>query len=378
MIYFDNNATTAVTPAVFDAMLPFLKEQYGNPSSIHQLGNQARVAVEQARGRVAKAIGARSSEITFCASGTEAGNFAIAAALQQAKLAGKLNADSNIVITAIEHPAVKAAAAWFGKLYDVTVRVVPMHFDNGAVSPAPFADAIDANTLLVSVMLANNESGLILPVAEIAALAKSVGALVYCDGVQALGKVPVDVKKLGVDMFSLSAHKFHGPKGIGALFCKRGLKLPAMLHGGSQESGRRAGTENTPGIVGMGVAAERAAACDTVVIAALRDTFEQGLRERLGDKIHVNFADLPRTPNISSVQFKGADGNLLLIMMDQQGLCASTGSACSSGSLSVSPVLLAMGLREAEAKGTIRFSLSRLTTRDEVDRALDAVVAALK
>lgn len=378
MIYFDNNATTAVTPAVLDAMLPFLKEQYGNPSSIHQLGNQARVAVEQARGRLAKAIGARSSEITFCASGTEAGNFAIAAALQQAKLAGKLHSGNNIVITAIEHPAVKAAAAWFGKLYDIAVRVVPMRFDKGTVSLAPFAEAIDDNTLLVSVMLANNESGLILPVAEIAALAKAVGALVYCDGVQALGKLPVDMKKLGVDIFSLSAHKFHGPKGIGALFCKRGLKLPAMLHGGSQESGRRAGTENTPGIVGMGVAAEHAAACDTDAVAALRDAFEQGLCARLGDKIHINFADLPRTPNISSVQFKGADGNLLLIMMDQQGLCASTGSACSSGSLSVSPVLLAMGLREAEAKGTIRFSLSRLTTRDEVDRALDAVVAALK
>lgn len=378
MIYFDNNATTAVTPPVLDAMMPFLTDQYGNPSSIHQLGNQARVAVEQARGKLAKAIGARSSEITFCASGTEAGNFAIAAALQQAKLAGTLEAGHNIVITAIEHPAVKAAATWFGKLYDVAVRVVPMRFDNGAVSLAPFVDAIDDHTLLVSVMLANNESGLILPVAEIAALAKGVGALVYCDGVQALGKLPVDVKQLGVDMLSLSAHKFHGPKGIGALYCKRGLKLPAMLHGGSQESGRRAGTENTPGIVGMGLAAELAAACDFAAVAALRDAFEQGLHERLGDKIHINFADLPRTPNISSVQFKGADGNLLLIMMDQQGLCASTGSACSSGSLSVSPVLLAMGLREAEAKGTIRFSLSRLTTRYEVDRALDAVVAALK
>ncbi|CAM2008414.1 aminotransferase class V-fold PLP-dependent enzyme [Acanthopleuribacter pedis] len=378
MIYFDNNATTAVTEPVHQAMLPFLTEHYGNPSSIHQIGNQARVAVEQARGRVAKAIGARPSEITFCGSGSEADNHALCGVVMRAKEEDKLNPRSNIVITAIEHPAVKKTAEWLGGFFDVQVRTVPMQFEKGTVSLQPFEDAIDADTLVVSVMMANNESGLVLPVAEIAALAKGRGALVHCDGVQALGKLPVDVKKLGVDMFSLSAHKFHGPKGVGALFIKRGVKLTALMHGGSQESGRRAGTENPAGIVGMGVAAELAAAQDTASIAAKRDRFEAGLRERFGDRLVVNFADLPRTPNISSVQFKGADGNLLLIMMDQNGLCASTGSACSSGSLSVSSVLLGMGLKEHAAKGTIRFSLSHLTTDAEIDAALDAVAASLK
>ncbi|CAM2067803.1 Cysteine desulfurase [Sulfidibacter corallicola] len=378
MIYFDNNATTPISEDVRQAMMPYLTEAYGNPNSIHEAGNRTRVAIEKARNQVARAIGATASEITFTGSGSESNNHAILGVLQAHWKKERSAAGKNLVISAIEHPSVKATAEWAAKMFGYELRIARFATKDGIVDLAPFEEAIDDATILVSTMVANNETGTLLPVAEIFELARAKGALCHCDGVQALGKIKVNVAELGCDLFSMAAHKLHGPKGVGALFTRRGVKIEVLVHGGAQESGRRAGTENVAYIAGAGVAAEQAAAVDLAAIAAIRDHFESKLRERFDKAIHINFADLPRTPNVSSVQFKGQDGNLLLIKLDRKELCASTGSACSSGSLSVSGTLLAMGLTEAQARATLRFSLSKFTTEAEVAEAIDRIAEVFK
>lgn len=368
MIYFDNNATTPVLAEVREAMLPFFEDSFGNPNSVHQVGNKARVAIERARGQMAKALGVMTSEIVFTGCGSEADNQAILGVLLKIPDSGK-----NLVISSIEHPAIAETAAWAAARFGFELRIPPFSVREGRVDPMPFLDAIDENTVLVSVMAASNETGVTMPLGEIFAAARKVGALCHTDAVQAFGKIPIKPADIGADLLSLSAHKFHGPKGVGMLYIRRGVSLEPLLHGGSQENARRAGTENVAYIVGMGKAAECAVASDHAAIGQLRDYFEARLAEIYGEQIAFNFAGLARTPNTSSVRFGSEDGNLLLIKMDRKGLCISTGAACSSGSLSPSKTLLASGLSEEAAQATLRFSFSRLNTRDEVDRALQII-----
>ncbi len=371
MIYFDNNATTPVIPEVRDAMAPFLTDQCGNPNSIHQEGTRARAAIEKSRGSIARHIGARPSEIIFTGSGTESNNAALIGVMIPLIPNG-----GNLVISSLEHASVRATGQWLADRFGFDLRIAPFHIEDGVVDPQPFIDFIDENTRLVSVMAANNETGVIMPIKAIFAAARAAGALCHADGVQALGKLPVDVKDMGVDLLSFSAHKIHGPKGCGALYIRRGLKLDSLVHGGAQENGRRAGTESVFNIVGLGEALNRAIDAGTLGVEAVRDYFETRLEE-LGDQAVVNFKKLARTPNVSSVCFKGCDANVLVIKLDRKGFCVSTGSACNSGALSASKGLLASGLSEADAAATIRFSFSKLNTREEVDQLMEALVTVL-
>ncbi len=365
MIYFDNNATTRIDPEAREAMLPYLDDAYGNPNSAHQAGNRTRVAVERARGQTARALGVTPSEIVFTGGGSESDNTAIIGALLAHASVG-----ANLVTSAIEHSAVGATCAWAAKRFGFELRVAPLVIHEGAIDPRPFIDLIDDNTALVTVMAASNETGVVMPLAPIFARAHEVGAICHTDAVQAFGKLPGGPRELGADLLSLSAHKFHGPKGVGVLYIRRGVAIEPLIHGGSQESARRAGTENVANIVGLGKAAELAVAADPAHLAALRDGFEARLLDALGDRVKLNFAGLPRTPNTSSVCVKGGDGNLLLIKLDRLGLCVSTGAACSSGSLKPSSVLLESGLSEADARATLRISFSRFNTETELDEAV--------
>lgn len=369
MIYFDNNATTQVLDEVREAMQPFLSDQYGNPSSAHALGTKARVAVDRARKQIATCLGVTSSEIVITGCGSEANNQAIIGTLL--RHLGKEG--KNLVVSAIEHPAVLATAKWAAKTFGFECRIAPIRIKENTVDPQPFLERFDQNTVLVSVMAANNETGILLPLKDIFKGARAVGAICHTDSVQGIGKIGIKPSNVGADLLSFSAHKFHGPKGIGGLYVRRGVKLESLLHGGSQENGRRAGTEAVANLVGMGCAAEIARDTDVEMIRALRDDFEQRLLELYGDQVQINFKDLPRTPNASSVQFKGQDGNLLLIKLDRKGFCVSTGAACSSGSLSPSKGLMAMGLKEREAAATLRISFSKLNTQAEVDSLLEAL-----
>ncbi len=368
MIYFDNNATTQIAPAALAAMKPFLDEGYGNPNSSHQEGTRARAAVERARVQTAKALGVNASEIVFTGSGSEADNHAVLGPLWARGEPGK-----NLVISAVEHPAVRVAAEWAAAHFGFELRVAPIRLADDGVDAAPFLDLIDRDTLLVSVMYANNETGVVLPIQEIFAAAGAVGATRHTDAVQALGKLPINPKALGADLLTIAGHKIHGPKGVGALYIRRGVAIEPLIHGGGQESGRRAGTENTAQIVGFGAAVELAVQPGMDAVRALRDRFEAELDRRFGDRAVVNFQTLPRTPNTSSVQFPGQDAALLLIKLDRRGICVSTGSACNSGSLKASSVLTASGLSEKAAAATLRFSFSRMNTEAEVDKALDAL-----
>jgi len=372
MIYFDNNATTPLLPEVREAMQPFFHDGFANPNSAHQPGADVRAALEKARVQTAQALGALPSEIVFTGSGSESSNHALLGAAFARGGPGK-----NMVISSIEHPCVAESARWAAKRLGFELRVAPFRLAGTTVDPAPFLERIDEHTFLVSVMFANNETGVILPLAEIFAKAGSCGALRHTDAVQAVGKLPVDLRAHDADLLSLAGHKIHAPKGVGALFIRRGVKIESLVHGGAQEQGRRAGTENTAYIAGLAKAVELAAQHDPTPVRALRDGFEARLRERFGDRVQVNFQETARTPNASSVRFSGEDANLLLIKLDRRGLCVSTGSACSSGSPKASAALLAHGLSEVDAQSTLRFSFSRLNTEAEVDAALDALEAIL-
>lgn len=371
MIYLDNNATTRLHPDALAAMEPFLHEEYGNPSSLHSLGKRARQAVEHAREQVAALLGARTSEIVFTSGGSEAISTAFHAGIRI------LGPQTTLILSAVEHSATTQAAAFYAALGH---RVVTIPVDGQGL---PDLDELeralrDRSPALVSFLWANNETGVICPVEEIAARCEQHSALLHLDAVQACGKVPVNVGTLPLHLLSLSAHKFHGPKGTGALFARSTLPFAALIHGGGQESGRRSGTEDVAGIVGFGAAAGLATQPPIgEAMAALRDRFEREV-ERLYPGVLRNGALEPRLPNTSNLAFPGLDAQALLIVLDHLGVCASPGSACGSAAKNPSPVLAAMGFNAGRIRSSLRFSLSRFTTGEEIDRALAILQRALE
>jgi cysteine desulfurase len=365
----DANATTPMLPEVVEAMRPFWTEQFGNASSIHQPGQQARAAVERARESVAGLLGCRAAEVVFTSGGTESDNLA---------LFGTLAQDDHLIASSMEHSAVmQAAEALAGR--GVEVSFLPAT-RQGMVEPSALVSALRSNTRLVSVMLANNETGVIQPVRELAELTHAAGALFHTDAVQAAGKLAIEVKALGCDLLSLSGHKMYAPQGVGALFVRRNVRLRPIFFGGNHERGRRAGTENVAGIVGLGKAAELArewlATGEQQSLAALRDRLEQGILAQV-EEAGVNGAGAARVANTSNLFFDHVEAEALVIALDLKGLAVSGGSACQSGSTEPSHVLRAMGLSVARARASVRISLSRLTTEDEVECALALVPAAV-
>jgi cysteine desulfurase len=369
-VYLDHNATTPLDAGALEAMLPLLRESFGNPSSLHWFGQRARAAVEEARSQVAALVGASSPEIVFTASGSESDNMALRGAL--AKAGG---ARRKLVTTAIEHHAVlNTAKALRDEGHPVEFARVG---EDGRLDLDDLRAKVDDSTLAVSVMLANNETGVIQPVAEVTRLARERGALVHCDAVQAGGKTAVDVRALDVDLLTLSAHKLYGPKGTGCLYVRRGTKMAPLVRGGAQERNRRAGTENVAGIVGFGAAAARARealAADEPRIGALRDRLEALLLQVPGAR--RNGAE-PRVASTTNVSFEGIDAEALLIALDLEGVAASTGAACAAGGIEPSHVLKAMGFSPARVQSSLRLSLGRGTTEAEVDYAAGVITSAV-
>lgn len=373
----DANATTPLLPEVFEAMRPYFLEHFGNASSIHQHGQQARAAVEQAREQVAGLVGSRPAEIVFTSGATESDNLALFGIFGQAAGHGS---SGHLITTSIEHPAVLQAAEQLRER-GIAVTFLPVSED-GVVDPADVRRALRPDTRLISVMMANNETGAIQPVEEIGRIAAEADVYFHIDAVQAAGRLAVDVKTLGCDLLSLSAHKMHGPQGAGALYVRRGTRLEPMFYGGQHERQRRAGTENLAGLVGFGAAAAiaRAAVTDGAMerVAGLRDRLETGLLAAV-DESGVNGPVAPgaRIPNTTNLWFDHLEGEALVIALDLKGLAVSGGSACASGATEPSHVLVAMGLSDHRARASLRFSLSRLTTEDEIDVALSLAPAAV-
>jgi len=372
-VYLDNNATTPLAPEVFEAMKPYLLEDYGNASSIHWFGQRAKNAVEKARQQVARLLNARPGEVIFTSGGTEADNAAIFGIVQAARVA-----NPHIITTRIEHHAVLNSAQALEKN---SVEVTYLGVGNqGVVDPADVRSAIRPETVLISVMHANNEIGTIQPLEEIGAIARERDVYFHTDAVQSAGKVPIDVEKLGVDLLSLSAHKLNGPKGAGVMYIRRGTALRPLLYGGHHERDRRPGTENVPGIVGLGMAAELAWACLGEYgqrVAALRDRLERGVVE-LVPQVRVNGDLQHRLPNTSNLSFECVEGEGFVIAMDLKGFACSTGAACSSGSVEPSHVLSAIGCTPEQARSSIRFSLGRYTSEEDIDATLAAVPAVVE
>jgi cysteine desulfurase len=357
-IYFDNNATTPVHPAVLEALGNSLRDVFGNASSIHKEGQAARRGIEDARESVARLIAGEARDVIFTSGGTESNNAAIFGAVGQ-------DGRHHIVTTAIEHPSVLEPVAELERRGHAVTIVPPSR--SGVVHADAVLAAFRPDTRLVVMMLANNETGVLQPVADVAQACRARSIHFHCDAVQGAGKVDIDVSALSVDTLALSAHKLHAPKGIGALYVRRGLALDRHMLGGAQERRRRAGTENVPLAVAFGVAAEIAR--ERVDVGALRDALERELFAA-GLPIVINGADVPRVPNTSSVTFRGADAEGIVIGLDLSGVAVSTGAACSSGRVEPSHVLLAMGLTADEARSTVRFSLSRFSTIEEIDRTV--------
>ena len=365
-IYLDHNATTPPAPAVVDVMLRVMRDAWGNASSIHHFGQQAKAAIDEARGQVADLIGADPSEVVFTGGGTESDNAAIRGAAEAVEPTGR----RHLVTTAIEHEAVLNTVKALGRR-GWRVTLVPVD-RTGVVAAEAVAEAITDDTALVSVMHANNEIGTLQPLESIVEAAHARGALVHTDAVQTAGKIPVDVRRLGVDLLSLSAHKFYGPKGVGALWIRRGVRLLPFVTGGKQERGRRAGTENVAAIAGLGVAAElarRELAGAMPRLEALRDRLEAGVLAAVPGT-ERNGAASPRVPNTSNLSFERVESESLLIGLDLEGVAVSSGSACSSGTLEPSHVLKAMGLPHARTLGSVRFSLGAANTEADVDRVV--------
>jgi len=398
-IYMDANATTPLLPEVFEAMRPFFLEHYGNASSIHQQGQYARAAVDHARDAIAHLLHCRTSEIVFTSGGTESDNLALFGTLESSST----GEPAHLITTSIEHHAVLHAAEYIEKnngaistdtalSRDVALRNTEVTFlpctPQGLIEPAALQAALRPNTKLVSIMFANNETGVIQPIAELASIAHAAGALFHTDAVQAAGKLPLDLSPKGplrdVDLLTLSGHKIYAPKGIGVLFVRRNVRLAPMLHGGTHERQRRAGTENVADIVGLGKAAELANAWlseDNIAdgpthLAVLRDRLEQGILAQV-EECGVNGAGAPRVSNTTNLYFDHVEAEALVIALDLKGLSVSGGSACQSGATEPSHVLTAMGLTPARARASIRFSLSRLTTAEEIDYALTLIPAAV-
>ncbi len=369
-VYLDNNATTPLAPEVFEAMKPYWLEDYGNASSIHWYGQRAKAAMETAREQVARLLNARPGEIVFTSGGTEADNAALVGVVEAARAETK-----HIITTAIEHHAVLHTAKALEKR-GVSVTYVRVG-SSGVVDPADVARAIRPETVLISVIHANNELGTIQPLEEIGRLARQHDICFHTDAVQSVGKIPVDVEKLDVDLLSLSAHKLYGPKGVGALYIRKGTVLRPLLHGGHHERDRRPGTENVPGIVGLGKAAELAQglmAEDATRLASLRDRLEESLLSRV-PLVTVNGDRQRRLPATSNLSFDFIEGEGFVIAMDLRGIACSTGAACSSGSLEPSHVLSAIGKTPEQARASIRFSLGRFNTPEDIDYALEIVPA---
>jgi cysteine desulfurase len=368
-IYMDANATTPLLPEVLDAMRPFWIEQFGNASSIHQQGQQARAAVDRARESLAALLNCRAAEIVFTSGGTESDNMA---------LFGLLAPGDHLITTAIEHHAVLHAAEALAER-GIEVTFLPCT-SQGLIEVSTLEGALRPNTRLVSVMLANNETGVIQPIRELAEKTHAAGALFHTDAIQGAGKLALDVKALGCDLLSISGHKMYAPQGTGALFVRRNVRLKSMFFGGLHERGRRPGTENVAGIVGLGKAAAVAkawlASDGAQQLATLRDRLEQGILAAV-DEAGINGGGAPRVANTSNLYFDHVEAEALVIALDLKGLAVSGGSACQSGATEPSHVLTAMGLSEARARASVRFSLSRLTTEDEVDAAVALVPAAV-
>jgi cysteine desulfurase len=365
-IYFDYNATTPLAPPVVEALVNAAQQVFGNASSIHHFGQQAKAAMDDARSAVASLLGADPSEIVFTSGGTESDNFAIRGAAEAIEPTGR----RHLIASGIEHEAVLNTLRALGRRGWRTTLLPVDH--TGIVAPDRLRDAIDGDTALVSVMHANNEIGTIQPVAALAAIAHEHGALMHTDAVQSVGKIPVDVRALGVDLLSLSAHKFYGPKGAGALWIKRGTRMQPTVTGGKHERNRRAGTENVPAIAGLGVAAALAAGkmpADAARVGALRDRLEDGILRAVPGTA-VNGARGERVPNTTNISFERVEAESLLIALDLEGIAVSTGSACSSGTLEPSHVLKAMGLPFHRTQNSLRFSLGTFSTQEEVDRVV--------
>ena len=365
-IYLDYAATTPTDPTVVQAMLPYFHDAFGNPSAIYSYGQEAKNALEEARGKVARLIGARDEEIIFTSGGTEADNFALKGAAYANQKKG-----NHIITSAIEHHAVLESCKFLGKMgYKITYLPVDKY---GLVDPDSVKKAITDKTILISVMHANNEIGTIQPISEIGKIAKEAGILFHSDAVQTAGHIPVNVNELGVDLLSMSGHKLYGPKGVGVLYTRKGSKLTPFMHGGGQERGRRASTENVPGIVGLGQAAELAGQDlegEAQRLIGLRDKLISGIVQKV-DRTHLNGHPVKRLPNNVNISVEFVEGEYMCLNMDIVGICASTGSACSSGSLEASHVLLAIGLEHVQAHGSLRFTLGKWTTEEEVEKVLE-------
>lgn len=367
-IYLDYAATTPTHPDVVKAMLPYFTEKFGNPSAIYACAQETKAAIEDARSKVAQLLGARDEEIVFTSGGTEANNFAIKGTAYANKRKG-----NHIITNVIEHHAVLETCHFLEKMgYQLTILPVDSY---GMVSPDDVRNAITPKTILITIMMANNEIGTIQPIAEISKIAREAGVYLHTDAVQTACHLPINVDELGVDMLSMSAHKFYGPKGVGALYIRKGTRLVSFMHGGGQERNRRASTENVPGIVGMGKAVELAMdEMDTEAkrITRLRDKLIKGLFDRI-DPLRLNGHPQKRLPNNVNISIAFVEGEAICLNLDVEGICASTGSACSSGSLEPSHVMLALKLPPEEMRSSIRFSLGKWTTDEEIEYVLDVL-----
>ncbi|TCC03482.1 cysteine desulfurase NifS [Kosakonia quasisacchari] len=374
-VYLDNNATTRIDPMVLEAMMPFLTEHYGNPSSIHDFGTPSRAALERAHQQVAALLGAdHSSEIIFTSCATEATSTALHACVEL------MPERREIIITAVEHPATLAVCEHLERQGYLIHRIGVN--TSGALDMEQYRRALSTRVAAVSVMWANNETGVLFPVIEMAAMAQEYGALFHCDAVQVVGKIPLDIARTQIDMLSCSAHKLHGPKGVGCLYLRRGTRFRPLLRGGHQERGRRAGTENIAGIVGMGAACELAQIHlpGSVGIASLRDRLQNELVKQV-PSVMVMGGDQPRVPGTANLAFEFIEGEAILLLLNQAGIAASSGSACTSGSLEPSHVMRAMNIPYTAAHGSIRFSLSRYTREKEIDyviETLPGIIARLR
>lgn len=372
LVYVDNNATTRVDDKVLEEMLPFFKEYYGNPSSLHTFGRQVAGKIDLARERVANLLGADTSEIVFTSCGTESNNNAIHCSLEANPK------KKHVVTTKVEHPAVLNVCRYFGKHgYEITELGVD---NNGMLDLDELRNSIKDNTAIVSIMYANNETGVILPIEEIGKIVKEKGALFHCDAVQAIGKIPINLKNSHIDLLSLSGHKLHAPKGIGVLYIRKGVRIDPLIIGGHQEENRRSGTENVPYIIGLGKACEFAKEFiekEQTKVKSLRDKLEMGIKAKISN-IKINGEGSNRLPNTSNVSFEYIEGEAALVLLDMVGIASSSGSACTTGSTEPSHVLQAMGVPPVKSRGAIRFSLSRYNTDEDVNYILEKLPPIIK
>ena len=369
MIYLDNNSTTPTDPEVVVAMLPYFTDKFANPSSIYDIAFKLKEVLKHSREKIAKILKVNSNEIIFCSGGTEADNIAIMGSVLAQKDKGK-----HIITSSIEHKAVLEVCKFLKKYFDYTITYLPVN-SAGVVDLNVLKDSITPETVIISIMLANNETGVIQPIKEAAEIAHNAGVLFHSDLVQGIGKIPVDISKLGIDYGAISGHKFHGPRGIGIMYLRRGALFKSVIRGGGHENNKRAGTENIPGIIGilkaLEISSERISK-GALHMAELRDMLQESILEKI-PQVLINGKDAPRVPNTLNISVKYVEGESMVFMLDEEGIQVSSGSACTSDSLAPSHVLLAMGLEHADAHGSLRFSLSGETTRVDIEKVLEVL-----